>query len=268
MTKQRFPWLVAGALSGLFVAACTTVPETGRKQLNFIPDSVLVPAAYSQFQSMRQEVGVSSNTSYNEQVNRIGREIVLVARAQSPDADLPPVDQWQFTVFTSPQVNAFAMPGGFVGFYEGILDLFENEDQLAAVMAHEVAHVVAKHGNERASQALGLQLGMLGATIGLGYSDMSPQSQQALIAAIGLGSQVGILLPFSRHHESEADYLGLVYMTRAGYDPHQAVRFWEIMQQQSSGQPPEWLSTHPASTTRIRQMRADIPHVLAQHGRN
>lgn len=259
------PRLILPLLLTSFISlSCTTVPETGRRQLNFIPDSVIVPAANAQYQTMRSEVGVSSNRNYTGKVQSIGEKIVAAAIIESPEADLPPPDQWQFTVFASADVNAFAMPGGFVGFYEGILALFENDDQLAGVMAHEVAHVVAKHGNERASQNVGVQLAMMGSTIGAAQSDMKPETQQQLLAALGVGAQIGILLPFSRHHESEADYLGLIYMTRAGYDPYQAVRFWEIMNAKSAGQPPEWLSTHPASNTRIRTMREQIPEVLAR----
>lgn len=248
----------------LALAACTTVPETGRRQLNFIPDSLLVPAAHAQFQAMQQEVGKSRDAAMQQRLERVGRQIVQVAISLSPDAKLPPLEQWQFVVFASDDLNAFAMPGGYIGFYEGIMRLFENDDQLAAVIGHEVGHVVAKHGNERVSQQLGVQIGLMGGAIGLSHTELTPEQQQMLLAAIGLGSQLGILLPYSRSHESEADYFGLLYLTHAGYDPEQAVRFWELMMAKSGPQPPEWLSTHPSSQTRIRQMRQQIPAVRAR----
>lgn len=248
-------------------AACATVPETGRRQLNFVPDSLLVPVAQAQFQTMQRDVGLSKDAATQQRLQRVGRQIVAAAHQLSPGADLPEPDEWQFAVLAADDINAFAMPGGYVGFYEGIMRLFENDDQLAAVIGHEVGHVVAKHGNERVSQQLGVQLALMGGAVGLSHTQLTQEQQQKLLAAIGIGTQLGILLPFSRAHESEADYLGLLYMTHAGYDPEQAVRFWEIMMAKSGPKPPEWLSTHPSDQTRIRLMRQKIPAVRARaHG--
>ncbi|MGF1452784.1 MAG: M48 family metallopeptidase, partial [Opitutales bacterium] len=178
-------------------------------------------------------------------------------------AEIAPPEEWEFVLFASEQINAFALPGGKVGFYEGILELMDNESQVATVMAHEIAHVVADHGGERVTQQLGVSAIGAGLAVGLGSSDVSPTTQQAIMAAYGTGSQLGVLLPFSRTHESEADEIGLIYMAEAGYDPREAVAFWQNMKAAAGdGAPPEFLSTHPSHDTRIEDLRAMIPDVM------
>lgn len=248
----------------ILLAACATVPETGRRQLSLVPDSMLIPTALSQFDAMQREIGISQNAEYRARVQRIGEEIVIAARMASPEANLPPPEQWRFEVFASDQVNAFAMPGGMVGFFEGIFPLFDNDDQLAVVMGHEVAHVAARHGNERVSQQLGMQVALLGGAIAIGQSEMSAETRMVFLTAMGLGAQFGVLSPFSRRHEFEADYLGLIYMTAAGYDPEESLRFWQKMLDMSGPGQPDWMSTHPSSEARIREMQRQIPGVRAR----
>ena len=247
------------ALLGLLIG-CSTVPETGRSQFTIYSNEALAPAAAQQFSQMRQELPVSQNTQDKAMLTRVGRRVVEAARGRG--ADIAPPDEWEFVLFADEQYNAFAMPGGKVGFYEGILTLMDNEAQVAAVMAHEVAHVVANHGGERVSQQLGVSAIGAGLAIGLGQSEMDGSLQQAIVMAYGVGSQMGVLA-YSRTHESEADEIGLIYMAEAGYDPREAVTFWENMAAASgSNAPPEFLSTHPSHGTRIQDLQAQLPRAL------
>ena len=168
--------------------------------------------------------------------------------------------QWEFNLVDSKEVNAWCMPGGKVVVYTGILPLTQNENGLAVVMGHEIAHAVAKHGNERMSQGLLTQMG--GMALELALQDRPKQTQQLFMTAFGMGAQVGVLLPFSRVQESEADHLGLIFMAMAGYDPNGAVPFWERMAQQGGQKPPEFLSTHPSDQTRIQKIKSELPEAL------
>ena len=169
--------------------------------------------------------------------------------------------QWEFNTVESEEANAFCMPGGKVVFYTGILPICQDEAGVAVVMGHEVAHAIAKHGNERMSQGLVQQFG--GVALSVALSDKPAQTQQLFQTAYGVGSQVGVMLPFSRLQESEADELGLIFMAMAGYDPHEAPKFWERMSAKSSGgAPPEFLSTHPSHETRIRKLNKAIPKAM------
>ncbi len=164
---------------------------------------------------------------------------------------------WEFNLIESEAVNAWCMPGGKIVFYTGILPLTKNRDGLAVVMAHEIAHAIANHGNERMSQGLMTQLG--GMALAKAIEEKPEQTQQLYMAAFGLGSQVGVLLPYSRLHEYEADELGLIFMTMAGYDPNEAVAFWQRMSDMSGPKPPEFISTHPADKNRIEQIKKLLP---------
>jgi predicted Zn-dependent protease len=168
--------------------------------------------------------------------------------------------QWEFNLVESKEVNAWCMPGGKVVVYTGILPVAKDENGLAVVMGHEIAHAVAKHGNERMSQGLLTELG--GVALSVALRDKPQQTQRLFMNAFGVGAQVGVLLPFSRTHESEADHLGLIFMAMAGYDPHGAVTFWERMAQQGGSKPPEFLSTHPSDQTRINKIKAELPEAL------
>jgi len=169
--------------------------------------------------------------------------------------------QWEFNLVESEEVNAWCMPGGKVVVYSGILDLAGDEAGLAVVMGHEIAHAVARHGNERMSQGLVVQMG--GMALAKALEEKPEETRQLWLSAFGLGAQLGVMLPYSRSHESEADHMGLIFMAMAGYDPHRAVSFWEQMAQAKGGSaPPEFLSTHPSDATRIRDLRAQLPEAL------
>ncbi len=251
-----------GALAGLIalLSACSTAPETGRSQLSLLPESQLDAMGAQSFNEMKRELKISHDPEMNARLQRVGKRIVEAARARG--ADLPPPSQWEFVVFEDEAVNAFALPGGKVGFYTGIFPLFQSDNDLAIVMGHEIAHVSADHGQERVSQQLLAQAGSAGLAVGLGASDVDSDTAQLALLGFGLGAQVGGLLPFSRLQESEADHIGLIYSSSAGYDPRVAVAFWERMGSQGGPTPPEFLSTHPDYRTRMDRLRKLMPEVL------
>lgn len=201
------------------------------------------------FAQIQQEEKVSNNPQYNAQVSRVGERIAAAVGREVPGAD------WDFIVFESDQINAFALPGGKVGVYTGLLKLVESDDELATVMGHEIAHVTSRHGAERMSQGtLAQGAGLLG-NLALGSSEMSPGVQQAVMAAYGIGATLGMNY-YSRSHELEADTVGLRFAAAAGYDPNASVRFWRKMQaaNERSAKPPEFLSTHPSDERRIANL--------------
>ncbi|MDA9317282.1 M48 family metallopeptidase [Puniceicoccaceae bacterium] len=205
-----------------------------------------------EFDQLKQKTPISRNPTYNAMVNRVGERIAYVAAPDMPNA------QWEFVVFDDDdQINAFAMPGGKVAVYTGIFKVAKTDADLAVVIGHEVAHVAAGHGNERVSQqivATGINLTAVALT-----QDMDNTQRQLLLAGLGAGTAVGVILPFSRYHESEADEIGLMYAAKAGYDPRAAIGFWERMEAQKSGSPPEFLSTHPSGSTRVRKLNELMP---------
>ncbi len=234
--------LLAGLAAGT-VVACTTNPETGTSQFILISNDQLAQMSAGSWADIKRQERVSTNPRYNSQLQRVGSRITNAAgRGDQP---------WEYAVFDSEQVNAFVLPGRQVGFYTGLMDLADNEDQIATVMGHEVGHVTGRHAAERASQQLAFGAGI--AAVDLAAQDSEYRGEIA--AVLGLGVQFGILLPYSRRHELEADRLGVQYMARAGYQPREALRFWEKMAADGGGsRPPEYLSTHPAPDTRIREL--------------
>ena len=253
--KKTCCWfvLLCGAL--LWLPACTTVPQTGRSALHLVPSSQLASMSASQFGQLKQETPISRDPAYNAMVRRVGDRIAYVAGPDMPNA------QWEFVVFDDDeQINAFAMPGGKVAVYTGIFKVAKTDADLAIVMGHEVAHVAAGHGNERMTQQLLAAGGAL--ALQFGTSDMDSDQRALLMAAYGAGASVGVMLPYSRYHECEADEIGLIYAAKAGYDPRAAISFWERMAAQSQGAPPEFLSTHPASSTRIRKLDELMPRAI------
>ena len=245
--------LLSGAL--LWLAGCTTVPQTGRSALHLVPSDQLASMSSTQFGQLKQETPISRDPTYNAMVRRVGDRIAYVAGPDMPNA------QWEFVVFDDDeQINAFAMPGGKVAVYTGIFKVAKTDAELAIVMGHEVAHVAAGHGNERVSQQLLAAGGAM--LMQFGTSDMDSDKRALLMAAYGAGTTVGVMLPYSRYHESEADEIGLLYAAKAGYDPRVAVPFWERMAAQSNGAPPEFLSTHPAGSTRIRKLNELMPKAM------
>ena len=210
------------------------------------------------FNQVLKNETISNNQSYNDAVTRVGQRIAAVSHTQNY--------QWDFKVIEDDeQINAFALPGGKVAVYTGILPVAETDAGLATVMAHEVAHVAARHGGERVSTGVLAQLGAVGIGAAMGGSD--PFVYEAVMQAYGLGANVGVLLPFGRSQESEADRIGLIYMAKAGYDPREAVAFWQRMDAAAKGQsqPPEFLSTHPGYETRIRNLQTWLPEAMTYY---
>lgn len=231
-----------------------TVPMTGRSQLVDLSREQEAALGLQSYQQILQ----------SEQVVRQGPEVDLVRtvgqRIQRAAAPEDPGFEWEFNVIASDQANAFALPGGKVAVYTGILPVTQNEDALAVVMGHEIAHAIARHGAERMAHQKLVQLGTLAA--GVSMSDMDPETQRMVMGALGVGTQFGVLLPFSREHESEADYMGLMYVARACYDPREAPHLWERMAKAGGRAPAEFMSTHPSNETRIRQFEEWMPEAL------
>lgn len=247
----------------IFFTACHTVPETGRRSFNLMPESTIVALSRSAFESMKSDKKISSNSQYRSRVDRVCRAIVLEATKSAQD--LPPLSEWEWVVFDEDDtVNAFAMPGGKIGVFTGILKLAESDDELAVVLGHEVAHVAARHGNERFSYQLLIVGG--GVALGVATHDQSSEKQAAILTAYGITTTLGAALPFSRRDESEADHIGLLYSSRAGFDPRASIPFWQKMGAQGVN-PPEFISTHPSHQTRIRRLTELMPEAMVEYRR-
>jgi predicted Zn-dependent protease len=242
--------LATGSVVALvpLAASCTTNEVTGRSQLAFISDAQLMQMSASAWQEVNQAERRSTDPAKNARLRRVGEKIARASGRQS--------DPWEFVVFDNPQKNAFVLPGGKVGFYSGLLDIADRDDHVATVLGHEVGHTTARHSSERASQGMLAQLAQVGGQIAIAQSDIGFKREAA--AMLGLGIQFGVLMPYSRLHELEADRIGVDYMHEAGYDVRESVRFWERMSEGSRGGPPEFLSTHPSPETRIAQLRQHI----------
>jgi predicted Zn-dependent protease len=250
----------------LTLVGCKTNPFTGEKNLNFVSNSQLFPMAFEQYDQFLAENKVITGTSEANMIKNVGQKIVTASErylnANGYQGYLNDF-AWEFNLVRDDAVNAWAMPGGKVVFYTGILPIAKDETGIAVVMAHEVAHALADHGAQRMSAA---QLQQLGAVAGgIALSGKSEQTQQIFAQAYGLGTQVGVMLPFSRSHETEADRIGLTLMAIAGYNPDQAADLWRRMAAQANSQaPPEFLSTHPATATRINNLSAWAPEAKAE----
>ncbi|MDD2736384.1 MAG: M48 family metallopeptidase [Desulfuromonadaceae bacterium] len=261
------PRLIAVLLGCIILTSCSTVPVTGRSQLNLIPGSSMLSMSAQQYGTFLKENKLSQNQQQTATVKRVGSRIQdAVERyfASSGLQDYLNKYKWEFNLVEDKQVNAWCMPGGKVVVYTGILPVAKDDTGLAVVMGHEIAHAIAEHGNERMSQGLLAQLG--GTALATALSTQPDTTRQLWMSVYGVGAQYGALMPYGRMQESEADHLGLVFMTMAGYDPNAAVAFWERMAAQKGGQaPPEFLSTHPADATRIANIKRLIPEVLAKY---
>ncbi len=246
--------LMAGVLIG-----CTTVPETGRRQINFIPQGEEMQLGLTSFEKMKQAVSISKDPAANALVQKIGKRVATVAPL--PNA------QWEFVVFESKEANAFCLPGGKVGVYTGLLPITRDEAGLATVLGHEIGHAVAHHGAERMSEALVLQTG--GSLLDASLSKSDPRTHGAMVTAYGLAAEVGRELPHSRKQESEADHLGLIYLARAGYQPEAAVAFWERFaeynRQQGGGEGLWFLRAHPLDDVRIKQLKEWLPEAQREY---
>jgi predicted Zn-dependent protease len=237
------------ALLGLLVA-CATSP-LGRQQILLYPEAEVAQMGAAAFQRMRQEMPLARDAAAERYVSCVTRELARAVE-RGPDS-------WQVELFEDRSANAFALPGGKIGVHTGMLRVAENQDQLATVIAHEIAHVTAAHTNERLSTAAVAETGLSAVQMLLGGD--SP-GQRQLMGALGLGAQVGVLLPFGRAQESEADLLGLRLMARAGFDPRASVQLWRNMERQGGGSPPEFLSTHPSESSRIARLEQGMREVM------
>jgi predicted Zn-dependent protease len=246
-------------------SGCAVNPYTKRWQFVAVPKSYensMGTQAYAQVLN-DPKIKISNDPREVLPVKRVADRIIEVAK-QSKYAETANAFEWDVSVIKDDETkNAFALPGGKMAVYTGIFPIARNEAGLAAIMGHEVVHALARHGAERMSQGLATQVAMIGAAIGLGASGIDAFSGQAAMGALGLGAQVGVLLPFSRKHESEADYIGLLFAAQAGYDPQEAVRVWQRMQAAGGEQPSEYFSTHPGHETRIKQMQEWMPEAMA-----
>lgn len=233
------------------VAGCSTVPYTNRSRLMMLPESEDLAMGLAAYKEVLSKARILHDAEANRLVQRVGKAIAAVADK--------PEFEWEFTVIDDPAtVNAFALPGGKVGIYSGLFAVAVDEAGLATVIGHEVAHALARHGAERVSQGVALQ--GIGTGVAIATGGKSPVVQAAVMQAYGLGAQVGVILPFSRHMESEADQIGLILMAKAGYDPAASIGLWERMGALAGdARPPEFLSTHPSSDTRISQLRGWMP---------
>lgn len=247
-------------LACLFLVGCAIVPITGRKQLILIPEAQTIALGADAYREVLAESDLVRSGPELEMVRRAGRRIAEVSHQ--------PGYEWEFNLIRDDEMaNAFCLPGGKVAVYTGLMPVARTEGGLATVMAHEIAHAVARHGGERMTDQLALQIGATGLDALL--REKSERTRQLVLAAYGVGGTVGVLLPFSRKQESEADRIGLVYMARAGYDPREAIGFWERMQAHSEGgSPPEWLSTHPSHATRIADLHRHMPEALRHYQAN
>lgn len=236
------------AAVAILLVACTTSP-TGRRQFQLMPESQLEAMGQQTYQEMKKKQPTVAS----------GPSVTYAACVSNAIIDVVPReyrrDDWEVTVFRSDQVNAFALPGGKIGIYTGLMKVAETPDQLAAVVAHEVGHVMAEHGNERVSNQLATQLGL---AVASGVAASQTEHNRELVALLGLGAQVGILLPFSRTHEREADDIGLDLMSKAGFKPQASVALWRNMAKEKEGGPPEFLSTHPSNQSRIDNLQSQM----------
>ncbi len=249
--------LIAVLAALLVTSACATAPYTGRRQLLLTSEGHENTLGYQAFSQIQKQYKVSHDPQLNELVNRVGRRIAEAANR--PDY------RWEFVVFEDNTPNAFCLPGGKVGIFTGILKYTQDEPGLAVVISHEVAHALVRHAGERMSQSMMAQLGSLG--LGVAMAGQNPYAAQAAQQIYGLGATVGVLLPYSRKQELEADEVGLILMAKAGYDPEAAVGFWERMVAGSKGRPkpPPFLSTHPTDQRRIQDIQRMLPRIKEKY---
>ncbi len=259
MKKQLFAAIAAAAM---LLTSCGSVPITGRKQLNLVSDSEVLQSSLAQYNSFMKTATISTEQVPSAQVERVGKKIAAATETYlkaNGAADEVKNFSWEFHLVKSDEVNAWCMPGGKIVVYEGLMKLVSSDDELAVVLGHEVAHAVAKHSNERMSQQILAQYGAQ--ALGAATSGKSAAVQQVAQQVYGLGANYAVVLPFSRKHESEADYMGLVLMMMAGYNPEVAVPFWQKMAAASTTKVPEFMSTHPSDEKRIAAIKKAIPEI-------
>jgi predicted Zn-dependent protease len=262
-TLTIFPLLLAigFALFQYFGAEKVTNPETGRSVRVAMSSEQEAALGLQSYREVLSQSEIVSSGRERDLVERVARRLAGAVGEAGRGFE------WQVTLIRSPQVNAFCLPGGKIAVYTGILPVAQDEAGLAAVMGHEMAHAIARHGSQRLLRTTLAQTIMTGAQFS--FSDMDWNQRRMIIGALGAGAQFGVLLPFSRQHETEADEMGVIYMARAGYDPEAAISFWERMEQaqRNRQQPPEFASTHPSGETRIAHLREIMPRAKAEFAR-
>ena len=244
------------------LASCGSVPLTGRRQILLVSDAELVTASLSQYNDFIKTATVSTDRAKMATVERVGSKIAAATEAylkqnglESELANL----QWEFKLIKDDQVNAFCMPGGKIVVYEGLMPLIASDDELAVVVGHEIAHAIAKHSNERMSQQILAQYGA--AIVNEALNTKSAAIQTLGNTVFGLGAQLGVMLPYSRQHEYEADHIGMILMTLAGYQPESAISFWQKMSAGGSGNGSDFMSTHPSDDKRIAELQRRLPEM-------
>lgn len=252
----------------LLWAGCGSVPVTGRKQVLLVSDQEVLSTSLTQYRDYMKSAPRSASKTQSDMVTRVGKRIAAATEAYLRNNGLAAEIEnfaWEFNLVKDNQINAFCMPGGKIVVYEGLMKLVSSDDELAVVVGHEVAHAVAKHSNERMSQQILTQYGaqILNQTL----SQKSAAMQTIANQVYGVGAQYGMMLPFSRKHESEADYMGLIFMTMAGYNPDVAIGFWQKMSAGGGAKVPEIMSTHPSDERRIRDIQSALPGIKAQYGK-
>jgi predicted Zn-dependent protease len=258
--NHLIPRLLLLSACAVLVTSCASVPITGRSQLQLVSATEMAAMSEQQYDEMMRKARVSTDRRTAAQLERVGNRIARATESYLRANGVHMWFNWEFTLIDDDkQVNAWCMPGGKVAFYTGILPYTQNEDGMAVVMGHEVAHALARHGGERLSQALLAQLG--GLALSEAMSAQPGKTAQVWKEAVGVGTQVG-LLGYSRLHESEADQIGLILMAKAGYDPRTAISFWERMSNSGKQKPPELLSTHPSDARRIADIKRHLPAAL------
>lgn len=265
MERRHIKWIPL-LLAGLFFAyqyfssEKFVNPETGRK--SHVAMSTREEASLG-VQSYQQVLAQSESVNSGQELDMVKRVASRLATATGKaGADF----DWQVSLIRSSQANAFCLPGGKIVVYTGILPITQNEAALATVLGHEMAHATSRHGSQRVLEQNLAQTALTGVAMSL--SDMDYDKQRAVMGALGAGTQFGVLMPFSRKHESEADEIGLLYMARAGYDPRESIRFWQRMENAGGAQPPEFLSSHPSHGTRIQQLEAEMPKALEEYSKS
>ena len=248
----------------LLLSGCTEVAITGRKQFNLVPDSMMNSMGFQSYSEFLTNSKLSKDFRKTQMVKRVGSRIQKAGEqycAQNNLSDSLQGYQWEINLIEDDQINAWAMPGGKMVVYTGLLKVTQSEAGLATVIGHEIAHIFAKHGAERMTQGLIVEMG--GVALSKALSNSPAQTKNLFMKSYGVGTQVGVLLPYSRVHETEADHLGLIFMAMAGYNPNEAVNFWQRMSIAKQGsQTIEILSTHPADSTRIRNIQSLIPKAM------
>jgi predicted Zn-dependent protease len=265
MKTRLYSKLIVLSAFLLLQSSCSQVAISGRQQLNLVPDIIMHTMSFQQYDEFIAQSKLSSNANQRQMVKDVGTRIQKAVEQYCAENDLLGRIRgyrWEFNLIEDPNVNAWCMPGGKVVIYTGLMPIAQNEAGLAVVMGHEIAHAIGRHGAERMTHGLIVEMG--GMALSKALTKYPEETKNLFMRSYGIGTEVGVLLPYSRVHETEADHLGLIFMAMAGYNPNEAVTFWERMvaAKKDKAQPLEILSTHPADATRIKNIKKLIPEAM------